>query len=79
MDFPNMNPSLRTIAMLSENTIWGNLFITNNIHSLSGSVGLLLLCEVAAKPFHEESYANYSADQTCRANKKFSVLHQGSL
>lgn len=38
--------------------------------SLSDSVGLLLLCEVAAKPFHEETNANYNADQTCKDNKK---------
>lgn len=37
---------------------------------LSNSIGLLLLCEVAAKPFHEENNANYDADRACKANKK---------
>jgi len=37
---------------------------------LSNSTGLLLLCEVAAKPFHEENTANYDADRACKANKK---------
>lgn len=40
------------------------------ISSLSDSVGLLLLCEVAARPFHEETNANYNADQACKDNKK---------
>ena len=42
--------------------------------SLSNSTGLLLLCEVAAKPFHEENDANYDADRDCKANKKLQVL-----
>ena len=38
--------------------------------SLSNSIGVLILCEVAAKPFHEENNSNYGADQACKANKK---------
>jgi hypothetical protein len=66
----HLNLSLPTIAMLSENALEAFLLIADDLHSLSGSIGLLLLCEVAAKPFHEETNANYSADQTCKANKK---------
>lgn len=52
--------------------------ITNRLYSLSGSTGLLLLCEIAAKPFHEETYANYNADQTCKANKKLYMFPTSS-
>ena len=34
--------------------------------SLSDNTGLLLLCEVAAKPFFEQYQANYNADQDCK-------------
>ncbi|KAI9062258.1 PARP-domain-containing protein [Trametes sanguinea] len=33
---------------------------------LSDNTGLLLLCEVAAKPFYEQYQANYHADQDCK-------------
>ncbi|KAI0353197.1 PARP-domain-containing protein [Trametes cingulata] len=33
---------------------------------LSDNTGLLLLCEVAAKPFYEQHQANYNADQDCK-------------
>ncbi|KAJ8495164.1 hypothetical protein ONZ51_g1849 [Trametes cubensis] len=33
---------------------------------LSDNTGLLLLCEVAAKPFLEQYQANYNADQDCK-------------
>ncbi|EIN11407.1 PARP-domain-containing protein [Punctularia strigosozonata HHB-11173 SS5] len=43
----------------------------NYCHSyLSGGIGVLLLCEVAAKPFHELVDADYNADQGCKANGK---------
>jgi hypothetical protein len=38
--------------------------------SLSGNIGVLLLCEVAAKPFHELVDSDYNADQNCKDNKK---------
>ncbi|TBU22092.1 PARP-domain-containing protein [Dichomitus squalens] len=34
---------------------------------LSDNIGILLLCEVAAKPFYEQHNANYNADQDCKA------------
>lgn len=37
---------------------------------LSNSTGILLLCEVAAKPFYERNDAEYNADQTCKQNNK---------
>jgi len=37
---------------------------------LSDSTGLLLLCEVAAKPFYEQTQANYNAAEDCKAAKK---------
>lgn len=39
-------------------------------HSLSNRTGLLLLCEVAAKPFMEQLSANYNADQDCKREGK---------
>ena len=40
-------------------------------NSLSDNTGLLLLCEVLAKPFYEQHQANYNADQDCKkAGKK---------
>ncbi|KAJ7924472.1 poly polymerase catalytic domain-containing protein [Mycena leptocephala] len=36
---------------------------------LSHDTGLLLLCEVAAKPFYELTNAEYNADKGCKANK----------
>ncbi|SJL05268.1 related to poly polymerase [Armillaria ostoyae] len=37
---------------------------------LSNNTGILLLCEVAAKPFYERNDAEYNADQTCKQNNK---------
>ncbi|RDB29175.1 Poly [ADP-ribose] polymerase 2 [Hypsizygus marmoreus] len=37
---------------------------------LSGNTGLLLLCEVAARPFHELTDADYNADAGCKSNNK---------
>ncbi|KAI0641208.1 poly polymerase catalytic domain-containing protein [Trametes meyenii] len=33
---------------------------------LSDNTGLLLLCEVAARPFYEQHQANYTADEDCK-------------
>ncbi|CAL1697247.1 unnamed protein product [Somion occarium] len=42
----------------------------NYCHSyLSDNTGLLLLCEVAVKPFYEEKNANYNADKDCASAK----------
>ena len=39
---------------------------------LSDGTGLLLLCEVAAKPFYERTGAEYNADQGCKtANARY--------
>lgn len=46
---------------------------------LSDSVGLLLLCEIAAKPFHEEINSNYYADQACKDNKKLCTKGIGRM
>ena len=46
-----------------------SLIVLHN--SLSDNTGLLLLCEVLAKPFYEQHQANYNADQDCKkAGKK---------
>ncbi|KAK0506495.1 poly polymerase catalytic domain-containing protein [Armillaria luteobubalina] len=37
---------------------------------LSNNTGILLLCEVVAKPFYERNDAEYNADQTCKQNNK---------
>ncbi|CDO69839.1 hypothetical protein BN946_scf184803.g37 [Trametes cinnabarina] len=36
------------------------------VESLSDNTGLLLLCEVAAKPFYEQYQANYNAAEDCK-------------
>lgn len=40
---------------------------------LSNNTGLLLLCEVAAKPFYEQISAQYDADMHCRSNQKMAT------
>ncbi|KAJ7171802.1 poly polymerase catalytic domain-containing protein [Mycena crocata] len=45
--------------------------------SLSKNIGLLLLCEVAAKPFYERVTAEYDADKGCKKNKKNSTKGLG--
>ncbi|KAH7930598.1 PARP-domain-containing protein [Leucogyrophana mollusca] len=40
---------------------------------LSDNIGVLLLCEVAAKPYFEQTDANYDADRQCKANKKLAT------
>lgn len=50
---------------------------------LSDNTGLLLLCEVAAKPFYERVHAEYNADQGCkaagaRATKGLGRTHPGA-
>ncbi|KAJ7356738.1 PARP-domain-containing protein [Mycena albidolilacea] len=36
---------------------------------LSKGIGILLLCEVAAKPFYERTHAEYDADKGCKKSK----------
>ncbi|KAF7340131.1 Poly [ADP-ribose] polymerase [Mycena venus] len=36
---------------------------------LSKDIGILLLCEVAAKPFYERTHAEYDADKGCKNSK----------
>ena len=65
------NTSQRTIAMHSESLRPQALPATrakaNSIRSsLSDNTGILLLCEVAAKPFLEQHDANYNADEDCK-------------
>lgn len=38
--------------------------------SLSNQIGVLLLCEVAVKPFLELTGGNYNADTECKKNNK---------
>ncbi|KAI0757807.1 poly polymerase catalytic domain-containing protein [Daedaleopsis nitida] len=44
---------------------------------LSDNTGLLLLCEVVAKPFYEQYDANYSADQDCKKARALSTKGLG--
>jgi hypothetical protein len=44
-----------------------------SVNSLSDNTGLLLLCEIAAKPFFEQMNANYNASEDCIASKKLHV------
>ncbi|KAG6837207.1 hypothetical protein H0H93_013075 [Arthromyces matolae] len=46
---------------------------------LSNNTGLLLLCEVAVKPFHELTHASYNADQECKSNKKMATKGIGRV
>ncbi|THH21021.1 hypothetical protein EW146_g480 [Bondarzewia mesenterica] len=45
---------------------------------LSDGVGLLLLCEVAAKPFFEQADANFNADQDCKVASKLATKGLGT-
>ncbi|KAF8887759.1 PARP-domain-containing protein [Infundibulicybe gibba] len=44
---------------------------------LSNRTGLLLLCEVAAKPFYERTDAQYDADRYCKSEQKLSTKGLG--
>ncbi|KAJ7785721.1 poly polymerase catalytic domain-containing protein [Mycena metata] len=44
---------------------------------LSRDIGILLLCEVAAKPFYELTNAEYNADKGCKSHKKNSTKGLG--
>ncbi|KIJ68826.1 hypothetical protein HYDPIDRAFT_147452 [Hydnomerulius pinastri MD-312] len=46
---------------------------------LSNSIGVLLLCEVAARPYFEQTNANYSADVDCKKNKKLATKGIGMM
>ncbi|TFK57669.1 PARP-domain-containing protein [Heliocybe sulcata] len=46
---------------------------------MSNGVGILLLCDVAVKPFFEQTGANYNADQDCKKNNALSTLGQGTV
>ena len=63
------NISLQTIVMHSAYSFFieRGPAVDAAAHSLSENVGLLLLCEVAAKPFFEQYGANYDADRDCKA------------
>ena len=45
---------------------------------LSDNTGILLLCEVAAKPFYERVSAEYNADQSCKSAGARYVLASSS-
>ncbi|KDQ63539.1 hypothetical protein JAAARDRAFT_29557 [Jaapia argillacea MUCL 33604] len=45
--------------------------------SMSDQTGLLLLCEVVAKPFLEEVVGNYDADEDCMLGNKMSTKGMG--
>jgi len=52
----------------------------NYCHShASNGVGVMLLCEVAAKPFFEQSNANYHADSDCKKVKALSTKGSGKI
>jgi poly [ADP-ribose] polymerase 2/3/4 len=43
---------------------------TKRLDSLSNDIGLLLLCEVVAKPFHEAYEFDFAANETSKKNGK---------
>ncbi|KAG2142574.1 poly polymerase catalytic domain-containing protein [Suillus cothurnatus] len=45
--------------------------------SLSNQIGVLLLCEVAVKPFLEMTNGNYNADEDCKKGKKLATKGVG--
>ncbi|KAG0699742.1 poly polymerase catalytic domain-containing protein [Suillus ampliporus] len=47
--------------------------------SLSNQIGVLLLCEVAVKPFLEMNNANYNADEDCKKSKKLATKGVGLI
>jgi hypothetical protein len=64
--------SLRTIVTHSKSTIElaHQLHLIAFLSSLSGNIGVLLLCEVAVKPWLELTDAHYDADKAAKnANK----------
>ena len=40
---------------------------------MSNNTAILLLCDVAAKPFFEQTGANYNASSECKQNGKLCV------
>ncbi|KAG1865517.1 poly polymerase catalytic domain-containing protein [Suillus subalutaceus] len=46
--------------------------------SLSNQIGVLLLCEVAVKPFLEMNDANYTANEDCKKSKKLATKGVGT-
>ncbi|KAG1828624.1 poly polymerase catalytic domain-containing protein [Suillus variegatus] len=47
--------------------------------SLSNKIGVLLLCEVAVKPFLEMNNANYNADEDCKKSIKLATKGVGMV
>ncbi|KAG2129775.1 poly polymerase catalytic domain-containing protein [Suillus clintonianus] len=47
--------------------------------SLSNQIGVLLLCEVAVKPFLEMNNANYNAHEDCKKNEKLATKGVGMI
>ncbi|KAG1908515.1 poly polymerase catalytic domain-containing protein [Suillus fuscotomentosus] len=47
--------------------------------SLSNKIGVLLLCEVAVKPFLEMNNANYNADEDCKKSKTLATKGVGMV
>ncbi|KAG2049839.1 PARP-domain-containing protein [Suillus hirtellus] len=47
--------------------------------SLSNKIGVLLLCEVAVKPFLEMNNANYNADEDCKKSMKLATKGVGMV
>lgn len=45
---------------------------------LSNQIGVLLLCEVAVKPFLEMKAANYNADEDCKKSKRLATKGVGT-
>lgn len=46
---------------------------------LSNQIGVLLLCEVAVKPFLEMTHGNYNADDDCKKSKKLATKGVGTI
>jgi poly [ADP-ribose] polymerase len=69
--FPPYNrpcPSRPTTATASTVPLLRLTFQCSSPHlpSASNGVGIMLLCEIAAKPFFEQVHANYYADNDCK-------------
>ena len=64
------------VRIAGQGVYFGDMFgiSANYTHfSLSNNTGLLLLCEVVAKPFHEAYEFDFHADATSKKNHKVSV------
>lgn len=71
--YPPCLTKLPVCELLSCRVRVTGLFIRSGVlsqTSLSNQIGVLLLCEVAVKPYLELTHAKYDADAACKSSDK---------